>query len=108
MKTPAFDNSLNPCSVTPIENGFALTANSRTDFICKYQAYVRDEAAFYYTELSGDFTFSARVETIGNGNYDASFLMIRESKDLWIKLAVELGVDGTLSGDSVKNFRDGS
>jgi regulation of enolase protein 1 (concanavalin A-like superfamily) len=101
MKTPAFDNSLNPCPITPIENGFALTANPRTDFICKYHAYVRDEAAFYYTELSGDFTFSALVETIGNGNYDAAFLMIRESKDRWVKLAVELGVDGSYNVVSV-------
>ncbi len=98
---PDFENVLNPCHITPAQNGFLLTANPKTDFICKYKEYIRDEAAFYYTEQSGDFTFSAQVKTMGNGNYDASFLMVREGTDRWIKLAVELGVDGTYNVVSV-------
>jgi regulation of enolase protein 1 (concanavalin A-like superfamily) len=101
MKMPVFENVLNPCQIAPTENGFALTANAKTDFICKYKQYIRDEAAFYYTEKSGDFTFFAEVETIGSGNYDAAFLMVRESQDRWIKLAVELGVDGAYNVVSV-------
>jgi len=98
---PVFENVLNPCQIAPTENGVALTANAKTDFICKYKQYIRDEAAFYYTEKSGDFTFSAEVETIGSGNYDAAFLMVRESQNRWIKLAVELGVDGAYNVVSV-------
>jgi regulation of enolase protein 1 (concanavalin A-like superfamily) len=101
MKTPFLESVLNPCNIEPTEDGFTLTANAKTDFICKYKEYVRDEAAFYYTEQSGDFTFSAQVETMGNGNYDAAFLMVRESGNRWIKLAVELGVDGAYNVVSV-------
>ena len=96
-----FDNSLNPCTVEEIDNGFLLTANPKTDFICKYHQYSRDDAAFFYTEQHGDFTLSAEVETIGSADYDAAFLMVRESEDRWIKLAVELGVDGSYNVVSV-------
>lgn len=101
MKVYSFENSLNPCEIETIADGFFLTANPKTDFICKYEEYIRDEAAFYYNEQIGDFTFSAVVETIGSANYDAAFLMVRESENRWIKLAVELGVDGTYNVVSV-------
>ena len=68
-------------------------ANAQTDFICKYKEYIKDEAAFFYKEQTGDFTLKAAVETLGNFNYDAAFLMVRASKTQWIKLAVDLGVD---------------
>jgi regulation of enolase protein 1 (concanavalin A-like superfamily) len=88
-----FENSLNPGKIEKLNEGFLLTANPKTDFICKYHHYTRDDAAFFYTEQLGDFTLSAEVETIGSADYDAVFLMVRESEDRWIKLAVELGVD---------------
>jgi regulation of enolase protein 1 (concanavalin A-like superfamily) len=101
MKIYSFENTLNPCDIQTIDEAFFLTANPRTDFICKYQNYIRDEAAFYYSEQIGDFTLSAEVETTGTASYDAAFLMVRESECRWIKLAVELGVDGTYNVVSV-------
>jgi len=88
-----FDNSLNGCKIKNTENGFHLVANAKTDFICKYKEYIKDEAAFFYTDRTGDFTIKAKVETKGNFTYDAAFLMIRATTTRWIKLAVELGVD---------------
>lgn len=88
-----FDNSLNACRINKTANGFHLVANPNTDFICKYKEYIKDEASFFYTEKTGDFTIKGKVETKGSFTYDAAFLMVRETKTRWIKLAVELGVD---------------
>jgi len=100
MKT-IFDNSLNACSITHTDTGVLLKANPKTDFICKYKEYIKDEAAFFYIEKNGDFTIKAEVETKGNSAYDAAFLMVRETETRWIKLAVELGVDTTYNVVSV-------
>jgi regulation of enolase protein 1 (concanavalin A-like superfamily) len=89
----SFDNSLNACKITNTDAGVHLVANAKTDFICKYKEYIKDEASFFYIEKTGDFTIKAEVETKGNFAYDAAFLMVRETKTRWIKLAVELGVD---------------
>ncbi|TCD02120.1 DUF1349 domain-containing protein [Pedobacter frigidisoli] len=99
--TDHFDKSLNPCKIENTDSGFRLLANAKTDFICKYKAYIKDEAALFYTERTGDFTIQAEVETKGNFAYDAAFLMVRESKTRWIKLAVELGVHITYNVVSV-------
>lgn len=101
MRIDIFENSLNPCRIENTDSGFRLVANPKTDFICKYKEYIRDEAAFFYTQQNGDFTLSAKLETKGNSSYDAAFLMVRESKTRWIKLAVELGVDKTYNVVSV-------
>ena len=99
--TYSFDKNLNACKIDSTDSGFHLVANPKTDFICKYKEYIRDEASFFYIEKSGDFTIKAKVETKGNFNYDAAFLMVRESTTRWMKLAVELGVDETYNVVSV-------
>jgi regulation of enolase protein 1 (concanavalin A-like superfamily) len=71
----SFDNSLNPCKITNTDTGFHLVANAKTDFICKYKEYIKDEAAFFFIEKTGDFTIKAEVETKGNFAYDAAFLI---------------------------------
>ena len=45
--TKSFDNSLNACKITKTDTGFYLVANAKTDFICKYNEYIKDEASFF-------------------------------------------------------------
>lgn len=87
------DHHINICETEMIENGVRLFAKGKTDFICKYNEYVKDNAAFFFQIVEGDFTFSARVITQGNFDYDAVFLMVRQDDRKWIKLAVERAVD---------------
>lgn len=96
-----YDHVLNACEIQNTENGFRLKANEKSDFICKWKEYIKDDASFFYTEKTGDFTFKAEIETNGNYNYDAVFLMARSSKTKWIKLALELGVDKSYNAVSV-------
>ena len=66
---------------------------------------------FFYIEKTGDLTIKAAVETKGNFTCDAAFLMVREAKTRWIKLAdkCERKLDFiSLTDEIVKNFRDGS
>lgn len=86
-------NQINNCKIEIIENGVKLYAGAKTDFICKYDEYVKDSATFFFQTVEGDFTFSAKVKTQGNSDYDAAFLMVRQDERNWIKLAVERAVD---------------
>lgn len=95
------EHHINRCETEIIENGVRLFASGQTDFICKYDEYVKDDAAFFFQLIEGDFTFSAKVKTEGNFNYDAAFLMIRQDERKWIKLAVERGVDAQYNVVSV-------
>lgn len=91
--TDMLTNHINGCETEMIENGVELFAKGQTDFICKYDEYVKDSAAFFFQEVEGDFTFSALVKTQGTFDYDAAFLMVRQDERKWIKLAVERAVD---------------
>ena len=44
-----FNNSLNACKISDADSGFHLTANGKTDFICKYKEAIIDDASFFYT-----------------------------------------------------------
>lgn len=77
--TNNFDNSFDAYKITITDTGFHLIANAKTDFICKYKEYVKDETSFFYIEKTGDFTIKAEVETKGNFAIDAAFLMVRET-----------------------------
>lgn len=85
--------SLNPCDFIEENNTINLEANPGTDFICKYEEYVKDSASFYYQTKEGDFTIQGKITTLGSSAYDAAFLMVRQDSRKWIKIAVELGVD---------------
>ncbi|PKQ63013.1 hypothetical protein BZG02_09575 [Labilibaculum filiforme] len=93
--------SLNPCSIVEGNNSFQLNANANTDFICKYEEYVKDSASFYYQTKKGDFTMLAKLTSMGGNAFDAAFLMVRQDTRKWIKLAVELGVDQSYNVVSV-------
>ena len=47
----------------------------------------------YFIKKEGNFTIQADVISNGSNDFDAVFLMVRQDKMKWIKLAVELGVD---------------
>ncbi|MEH6407661.1 MAG: DUF1349 domain-containing protein [Leeuwenhoekiella sp.] len=85
--------SINPCHIVEENNSYSLEANPNTDFICKYEAYIKDSAALYYQTQDGDFTIKAKLTSKGSTAFDAAFLMVRQDSAKWIKLAVELGVD---------------
>ena len=90
--------SINPCNIEYKENGLiTLKANPHTDFICKYQLYEKDSASLFYKEISGDFTVKAKLTVTGEAFGDATLLMVRATRNRWIKLCVELGVDDTNS-----------
>ncbi len=94
-------NSLNPCKISTDKNRVEMKANPNSDFICKYKEYIKDSATFMYTEKEGDFTIKAKFTANGKSTFDALFLMVRESKTRWIKLALELGVDDRYNAVSV-------
>ncbi len=92
MKTLKME-SINPCKIVEENNSYRLKANANTDFICKYEEYIKDSASFYYQTQDDDFTIKAKLTSIGSKAFDAAFLMVRQDSTKWIKLAVELGVD---------------
>lgn len=93
--------ALNPCRLR-VENNMAhLVANPNTDFICKYEVHIKDDASFYYMTHEGDFTIQGKITSKGSKAFDAAFLMVRQDQAKWIKSAVELGVDGSYNVVSV-------
>lgn len=46
-------------------------------------------ATLFYTELTGDFIFKAKVSLQFKGTFDASALLIYENENIWAKLALE-------------------
>lgn len=46
-------------------------------------------ATLYYTELTGDFVFRAKVSLNFKNTFDASALLIYENENIWAKLALE-------------------
>lgn len=52
-------------------------------------------APFFYTDVTGDFVFSAKVTPNHKSVYDACALMVIENEVLWTKLAFEASDFGT-------------
>ncbi|MCM1135954.1 MAG: DUF1349 domain-containing protein [Clostridium sp.] len=53
------------------------------------------EAPVFYTEVTGDFIFSAEVTPNHKSVYDACALMVIDNEKLWAKLAFEASDFGT-------------
>lgn len=85
--------SLNPCELIEENNTYKLKAKPNSDFICKYEEYVKESASLFYQIHEGDFTIQAKLTCLGSNDFDATFLMVQQDSRHWIKLAVELGVD---------------
>ena len=50
-----------------------------SDFICKYELYIKDTASFYYHNHEGNFTIKAEITTLGSNPFDAAFIMVRQN-----------------------------
>ncbi len=93
--------AINPCLQRIEGNSIYLRSNGKVDFFRKFEAEAIDSAAFYYSEVEGDFSLSARVSMHARFTYDAVFLMARTADSQWLKLAFERGNDGANSIVSV-------
>jgi hypothetical protein len=75
-------------------NCLVIYTDSKTDFWQKTgYGFEADNGHFLYTEVSGDFTIATKVNFYPKNQYDQAGLMIRYSKDCWIKTSVEYETD---------------
>jgi regulation of enolase protein 1 (concanavalin A-like superfamily) len=51
--------------------------------------FIKDDAPFYYREVSGDFTATVKVTGEYASLYDQAGLMVRESPTVWLKCGIE-------------------
>src|SRR6476660_7925192 len=66
-----------------------------TDFWQRtHYGFEADNGHFLYREVEGDFEIMTKVHTYPVNRYDQAGLMIRVSKDTWIKTSVEYNPDG--------------
>lgn len=93
---------LNESKADISEQEVAIHATGHTDWFC---SPVPDScgsleppvssAPFFYTEVTGDFVFSAKVRPAHTDVFDAATLMVIENESLWAKLAFEATDFGT-------------
>lgn len=71
--------------------------------------FIKDDAHFYYQELSGDFTATVKVTGDYAALYDQAGLMVRESESVWMKCGIEF-LDGVQQASAVitREFSDWS
>ena len=87
-----------------------VTAGAKTDFwrVTRHN-FIKDDAHFFYQEVTGDFT--ATVKIIGQYAtlYDQAGLMLRESETVWMKCGIEY-LDGVQQASAVitREFSDWS
>ena len=92
---------LNESPVIMADGDIAIVAPERTDWFNdpvpkdgKLSAPVAN-APFYYTEVSGDFVFRAKVRPNHRYTYDACALMVIQDEYVWTKAAFEKSDFGT-------------
>lgn len=67
-----------------------VTTDPDTDFWrVTLHDFIKDDAPFYYREVSGDFTATVKVSGAYTALYDQAGLMVRESELVWMKCGVE-------------------
>ena len=92
---------LNESQVMSVNGELAILAPARTDWFnspVPVSGAVPDPVAnapFYYTEVSGDFVFRARVRPNHHYVYDACALMVIQDEYVWAKAAFEKSDFGT-------------
>jgi hypothetical protein len=71
--------------------------------------FIKDDAPFYYREVSGDFTATVKVTGAYMALYDQAGLMVRENENVWIKCGIEY-LDGVQQASAVitREFSDWS
>ena len=93
---------LNESKVTENGDGIAIYSPGKVDWFCNpipnaggtLDAPVAS-APFLYTDVKGDFVFSAKVTPHHKNTYDACALMVIKNEKLWAKLAFEASDFGT-------------
>lgn len=93
---------LNESTLTVNGDELVIYAPGREDWFCNpipdANGKLDDPAAgapVLYTEVEGDFVFSATVKPDHKSTYDACALMVIENEKLWTKLAFEASDFGT-------------
>lgn len=73
------------------ENGtVTVTSAPRVDFWRKTRTgMIKDDAHFYYQEVSGDFVATARVEADYGSDFEQAGLMVRLDERVWLKCGIE-------------------
>lgn len=51
--------------------------------------FIKDDAHFYYREVTGDFTATVKITGDYTALYDQAGLMVRESELVWLKCGIE-------------------
>lgn len=86
---------INESKVEYKEDAIILYAPKHTDY---FNSPIKENGFFpasianaplYYTELTGDFVFSAQIELEFKDTFDAGAILIYENKNVWAKLAFE-------------------
>ncbi len=92
---------LNESQIMMVNGETAIAAPAKTDWFNdpvpqdgKFSAPVAN-APFYYTEVSGDFVFRAKVRPNHRYVYDACALMVIQDETVWAKAAFEKSDFGT-------------
>lgn len=87
-----------------------VTAERDTDFwrVTRHD-FIKDDAHFYFREVTGDFTATVKVTGEYNALYDQAGLMIRENERVWLKCGIEY-LDGVQQASAVltRDFSDWS
>lgn len=77
-------------SIDPVKCTLIIKADPETDFWQKtHYGFQVDNGHFLYQEVKGDFRLSTKVHSFPSNRYDQAGLMIRISKDTWLKSSVE-------------------
>lgn len=87
---------LNESRMTEIKDGITIYSPGKVDWFCNPVPHADGaldapvaSAPFFYTDVKGDFVFSAKVTPHHKSTYDACALMVIENEKLWAKLAFE-------------------
>lgn len=72
------------------ESCLVVEPGAKTDYWQKtHYGFAVDNGPFFYLEIEGDFILSTKVRFFPVNQYDQAGLMVRFSKDYWIKTSVE-------------------
>jgi len=78
-----------------------VTADGKTDFWrVTLHDFIKDDAHFYYQEVSGDFTATVKISGNYATLYDQAGLMVRERETVWLKCGIEY-LDGVQQASAV-------
>ncbi len=87
-----------------------MTAGAKTDYwrVTRHD-FIKDDAPFYYEDVTGDFTATVKITGQYAAQYDQAGLMVRESETVWMKCGIEF-LDGVQQASAVitRDFSDWS